>query len=510
MSPATVTSPQKAYAEYLKAFELAETGSRPAALRLLADSLRLDPHARPASALAFRLLAEQRANTGVRLLGQAGTFTSASYSPDGQKILTTGSDHTARLWDARTGAPLAEPIKHEDEIVAAVFSADSKRIATGTDDGVVTIWDASNGQQLLQPMKLPGAAWSISFSPDGSLLAAASDAGKVRTWNAFTGQPLAQEVQYHEAAYHVSFSKDSKLILIPTGDDYTDLRDARTGVRRRKLAGANTVLGAQFSPRGDTIVTAGADSRAHVWNAATGQPTGVVMQHGYAIVYADFSPDGRFILTASRDHTVCVWDAVSGKPVGVPLEHPAPVGRASFSPDSRLVASVAGDKAVRLWDSATGDPVALPVFFDGAAYTTFHPGGRSVLIAGGSQAAIVDLAPDEDAPGWLADVAEFASTLTNYDHRETPDLARMDGISSQLTQSQAQDPWTLFGRWYFTAITQRPVSPWSQLTLEQYVNLLVARGDQASLTYAQALSHPFPSWLAKISVAQASLRPTAH
>ncbi len=507
---ASSLSSQKAYAAYLKAFELAETGSRPAAFRLLAESLRLDPQARPASALCFRLLTEQRANTGIRLLGQAGIFTSALYSPDGATILTTGNDHTARLWDARTGAPLAQPMQQEEEIVAAVFSADSKRIATGTEGGEVTMWDAATAKQVGRSVTLPGAAWSISFSPDGTLLAAASDSGKVRTWNALTGKPLAQSIEYHEAAYHVSFSNDSKSILIPTGDDYTDVRDARTGVRRMKLAGANTILSARFNAAGDRIVTAGANSRAHVWDAATGEATGAVLQHGYAIVYADFSPDGRLILTASRDHTARVWDAETGRPVGAPLEHPAPVGRASFSPDSRLVATVAGDKAVRLWNAATGDPVALPLFFDAAAYVAFRPGAQSVLLAGSSLAMVVDLAPDEDAPAWLADLADFASTLNNYDHGETPDLQKIDALKVRLGQSQAKDRWTAFGQWFFTDNVHRTVSPWSQLTLEAYVDLLIARGDPPSLTYAQALSHPFPSWLARVSAAQARLHPGAH
>ena len=398
----------------------------------------------------------------------------------------------------------------DDEIVSAVFSADSKRIALGTDAGVVTVRDAATEKQLGGSMTLPGSAWSVSFSPDGSLVAAATDAGKVGTWNALTGQPLAQGIAYHEAAYHISFSNDSKFILIPTGDDYTDLRDARTGVRRMKLNSATTVLSAQYNAGGNKIVTAGGNSRATVWDAATGKPSDAVMQHGFAVVYASFSPDGRLVLTASRDHTARVWDTESGRAVGAPLEHPAPVGRASFSPDGRLIATVAGDKAVRFWDSATGDPAALPTFFEAGAYAAFDPRSPAVLIAGGSMASIVDLAPDEDAPGWLSELADFASTLTNYDHTHEPDLTRVESIKARLNQLQSKDRWTLFGKWYFTEITQRPVSPWSQLTLEQYVNLLIARGDQASLTYAQVLSHPFPSWLAKISVAQGKLKPAAR
>ncbi len=496
----------RAYIAYLKAFELAETGSRPAALRSLAESLRLDPKSHPASELAFRLLVEQRANTGVRLLGQTGLFTSTVYSPDGTMILTTASDRTARLWDAHTGAPLAAPLQHADEIVAAAFSKDSKRIATGTDSGAIVIWDTSTGKPLVTSMSLPGAAWSVTFSPDGALLAAASDAGKVRTWRASSGEPLAQDIQYHEAAYHVTFSSDSKLLLIPTGDDYTDLRDASTGARRFKLTSTSTVVSAQFDERQDKIITAGADSRAHLWNAATGQPDGPVFQHGFGITYAAFSADDRLVLTASRDHTARVWNASTGNLVGAPLEHPSPVGRASFSPDSHLVVTAAGDKAIRLWDAATGDPVAPPTFFDAGAYAAFNPNSHSVLLAGGSLASIFDLAPEEDAPAWLADLADFASTLNNYDHSGTTNLSKIDSLKEQLLHSSANDRWTRFGKWYFADITQRPVSPWSELTLEKYVDLLIARGDAASLTYAQTLSHPFPSWLAKVSVAKANLK----
>lgn len=43
------------------------------------------------------------------------------------------------------------------------------------------------------------------------------------------------------------------------------------------------------------------------------------------------------------------------------------------------------------------------------------------------------------------------------------------------------DRWTLFGKWYFADITQRPISPWSHVTLESYVNLLIVKGDRPSL-----------------------------
>jgi WD40 repeat protein len=39
---------------------------------------------------------------------------SAVFSPDGKLVLTTADkDYTARLWEAATGKPIGEPVRHE-------------------------------------------------------------------------------------------------------------------------------------------------------------------------------------------------------------------------------------------------------------------------------------------------------------------------------------------------------------------------------------------------------------
>ena len=39
---------------------------------------------------------------------------SAQFSPDGQRVVTASEDKTARLWDAASGKPIGEPMKHEE------------------------------------------------------------------------------------------------------------------------------------------------------------------------------------------------------------------------------------------------------------------------------------------------------------------------------------------------------------------------------------------------------------
>jgi hypothetical protein len=66
----------------------------------------------------------------------------ASFSPDGSRIVTASSDTTARVWDARTGEPLAKPFQHQGRVSAASFSPDGSRIVTASFDKTARVWDA--------------------------------------------------------------------------------------------------------------------------------------------------------------------------------------------------------------------------------------------------------------------------------------------------------------------------------------------------------------------------------
>ena len=60
----------------------------------------------------------------------SGFLHAASFSPDGRRIVTASWDKTARVWDAESGKPVGEPMRHEDMVTAASFSPDGQRIVT--------------------------------------------------------------------------------------------------------------------------------------------------------------------------------------------------------------------------------------------------------------------------------------------------------------------------------------------------------------------------------------------
>ena len=99
---------------------------------------------------------------------------SAQFSPDGKYIVTASDDNTARVWDAKTGEPVTEPLKHEDSVNSAQFSPDGKYIVTASYDYTARVWDAKTGEPVTESLRHEGPVYSAQFSPNGKYIVTAS------------------------------------------------------------------------------------------------------------------------------------------------------------------------------------------------------------------------------------------------------------------------------------------------------------------------------------------------
>jgi WD40 repeat protein len=113
------------------------------------------------------------------------TVDSAHFSPDGKRVVTASSDHTARIWDAYTGKAVGEAMRHRGEILSASFSPDGKRVVTASIDHTARIWDAETGKAVGEAMTHGTTVNSAHFSPDGKRVVTASTDHTARIWDAF-------------------------------------------------------------------------------------------------------------------------------------------------------------------------------------------------------------------------------------------------------------------------------------------------------------------------------------
>ena len=108
----------------------------------------------------------------------------ATFSPDGDQVLTCGEDFAAVLWEARTGTRLPiEPMQHKESVQHGSFSRDGRWLVTTERTGVVRLWDATTGGLLAPPLHHSSLILSADFFADGRLLVTRSRDGQLLLWD---------------------------------------------------------------------------------------------------------------------------------------------------------------------------------------------------------------------------------------------------------------------------------------------------------------------------------------
>jgi WD40 repeat protein len=181
----------------------------------------------------------------------------AEFSPDGQRVVTASYDKTARVWDARTGQPLTEPLWHESLVQSAQFSPDGQRVVTASNDKTARVWNARTGQPLTEPLHHQGLVFFAKFSPDGERVVTASYDKTARVWDARTGQPLTEPLWHESLVHSAQFSPDGQRVVTASYDETARVWDvpvARVPVPSWFIEWAESIGGRRFGLEGTRVV----------------------------------------------------------------------------------------------------------------------------------------------------------------------------------------------------------------------------------------------------------------
>ncbi len=408
-----------AESDFLQAVRLISEDNSGDAMAYLARSLSANP-TNDAALTRLATLLTYHSWTVPTVTFKHNGLVSAELSPDGKRIVTASSDRTARVWDARSGQPLMEPLKHAGSVTSAQFSPDGTRIVTSSHDKTARVWSAQTGQPLTEPMQHKDWVSSAQFSPDGKRLVTVSE-GTVRVWDAEGGQAMFEPLKHDNWVNFAQFSPDGKRIVTASYDRTARVWDAQSG---QPLTGplkhTGGVNSAQFSPDGKRIVTASRDGTARVWDAQNGMPLTEPLKHNGKVKSAQFSPDGRRIVTAMRrGGTVRVWDAQSGQPLTEPFKHKGEVASARFSSDGEHIITTSTDDTVWVWDAqGSQPPLTEPLKHNDMVWSArFSPDGKRIVTGSYERAARV----------WDAQSGEPLTELLKYNVPEVKPETSPDG-----------------------------------------------------------------------------------
>jgi WD40 repeat protein len=347
----------------------------------------------------------------------------ATFSPDGNRVLTGDWQSVARLWTLRIHDERLydDPLVfegHRKGFAVMAFSPDGRQIVTGAYDGTARVWRADGGgvpgwRYLPDQVTLeyrprgpnePAGPFVITgyrspagvvlrrfegapthfarFSPDAKQLLTVSTDGRVRVWHTEAAQnpvTLSGEERSPSAA---AFSADGKQVVV--GSELGHLQVWATDGSGQPVAlGGHTgkISSCAFSVDGKRILTGSHDGTARLWNAAAASQSTLFRGHQGPVLAVAIARDGSQVITGSEDRTARIWKTDGQRDSVILRGYQGPVLSVEISPDGSQALTLTVIDGLWLWNAnGSGPPVVLPA----ANFVAFDDDGRTIVTGTGS------------------------------------------------------------------------------------------------------------------------------
>ncbi|MCR9243500.1 MAG: serine/threonine-protein kinase [bacterium] len=256
---------------------------------------------------------------------------------------------------------------HDSFVYKASFSAAGRRIVTSGWDGKARVFDAWDGRLLATIASFDWAS-GIAFLDEDTVAILHPTRESVRRCSLTTGESSVAQVaerwaeiapigartvpfEWHAGLAAVVFERGVELTAVKQGIH----RVGPDGEHRPFLEVDSGVVALAWRPERRALVFATENGRLQHWRVPVGDgdPTCVLRRTGLTgLAYAlDISPDGSRVAIGLDTGTIELWDLPAGRQLVELTGHDNYVHDVEFSPDGTQLVSASGDGTVRIWDT---------------------------------------------------------------------------------------------------------------------------------------------------------------
>ncbi len=244
--------------------------------------------------------------TAIQLVGHTGAVLNAAFSSDRSLVATASKDHTAAIWDVRSGEKLVSCIGHADQVTGVVFTPSKRHLLTLSLDGTGRVWSVEDGSQVAS-FPVDSTSPLVGFRGVREIVPSWDTPGRLSR-NELVPDPVVVPAKSHFATRN---RVSAIALLSPTSEHILTAEGSLLKLWR----GTDGVLTNEFDlsspPRyieccpGGTLFGAGLEDGAFKL-VDTGTGRTIPVDVGSRAGPLAFSADGARLAT-TRDETIQIW-----------------------------------------------------------------------------------------------------------------------------------------------------------------------------------------------------------
>ncbi|MFN0136514.1 MAG: WD40 repeat domain-containing serine/threonine protein kinase [Phycisphaerae bacterium] len=289
-------------------------------------------------------------NWPTRLSGSQRSMHALALSAD-ESILAVGDDHGwLTLRHASDGSASAKPIRaHRNTVKSIEYSPDGDRILTAGTDGAVREWTAAGAAVRDIAVDL-GNAQCARYGPDGQYIAGSANDGSVYLWSGRDRLARRTLGSHGTRVPQVEFSRDGRLLASLSDKAGAAIWDVRTGDRLRTLRHSSIVSRAMaFSPDGTTLAIGDDSSTICFWDVQSGELLRTFSGLPWGPFDMKYHPSGRVLFAVGRGGEIIVVDPISCSELAAFPAHEALPFALQISKDGRRLFTAGEDDWIGVW-----------------------------------------------------------------------------------------------------------------------------------------------------------------
>ncbi|CAF0822412.1 unnamed protein product [Rotaria sordida] len=249
-------------------------------------------------------------------IGHKGAVWGATITGNAELAATAGSDFTAKLWDASTGAEL-QTFEHKHIVRSVDFSSINKEwLLTGSNEKLIKIYDVTAPTEPVKVFNGHTGAVKKAIFMDAKRICTASDDKTIKIFDIDSGNCIST-IDFPSPPNSIEISRDGQASLLITHGKKVEIYDGNNLNKLQSFEMPCEMNTASFHPTAREFVCGGLDFRIYKYNFETGIELESYKGHFGPIHCMSYSPDGQIYASGSEDGTLRLWQNTVGITYGL-------------------------------------------------------------------------------------------------------------------------------------------------------------------------------------------------